>query len=232
MTPHRAIAVIPARAGSSRVKDKNFRAINGTSLTEMAIDVAQEAGFFWKVILSTDSPKGEEIASSRHIILHQRSFHAALNTATATDTVKDLESTFLAEGVLPSDYIFYLQPTSPFRTAEMLRSAWKELHSSDKPGLLSVVPVDPKYSKVMKIRGGELVSDEPENVISSNQQSLEPLYLANGNIFAFRLEVFLSKNTFPLLGLVPMIQDASESLDIDTEEDFREIARHRLPPSN
>lgn len=223
MTTPRAIAVIPARAGSSRVKDKNFRKISGTSLTEMALEVAQEAGFFSKIILSTDSPLGEDIAARLQVVLHRRSALAASNTATATDTLLDIESTFTEEGVVPSDYIFYLQPTSPLRTAELLKIAWDNLKSGDRLGVVSVVQVDPKYSKVMKIKADKLFSDQPEQHISSNQQNLEPLYLANGNVFAFRYQVFIDRQTFPLLGLQPMIQDPAESLDIDSEQDFEQI---------
>ena len=226
---NRAIAVIPARAGSERVRNKNFRTFKGTHLTEIALNVAKEAGFFWKIILSTDSPQGEEIADRLNVIFHQRSGAASSSSATATDTVKDLENKFAAEGVLPTDYIYYLQPTSPLRTVDMLIKSWAELLSSDGPGLVSVVPVNPKYSKIMRITDGVLASNYPESVISSNQQSLDPLFLANGNVFAFKYELFARKQIFPLLGLIPLVQQPNESLDIDSDSDFRKFSRSYFP---
>ncbi len=225
----RAVAVIPARAGSSRVPNKNFRPVGGTHLTELAITVAQDSGIFWKVILTTDWSDGKKLAQQHGIIFHRRSKLAASNTGTATDTLDDLRETFASEGVTPEDVIFYLQPTSPLRTAQMLTTAWEKFSSSSQQGVVSVVPVDPKYSKVMTVRDDVLKSFQDEQKISSNQQQLEPLFLANGNLFAFRYGIFLERGTFPLLNLSPMVQTPSESLDIDTEEDFDQFIRKIKP---
>lgn len=227
MTIPRAVAVVPARAGSSRVANKNFRTFDGTNLTEVALRVAAEADVFDHIILSTDASSGPSIAAAHGATLHQRSAHAASGSATATDALDDLRETFVTLGVRSNDYIFYLQPTSPHRTVRMLRSAWEHLRSGDRPGLVSVVAVDPKYAKVLRIRDGDLAFEQAESTLSSNQQDLEPLYLPNGNVFAFRLDEFWSRGVFPVVGLSAMVQPPEESLDIDTEEDFDAFLRSR-----
>lgn len=227
MTTPRAVAVIPARAGSSRVANKNFRTFDGTNLTEMALRVAADANVFQHIILSTDAPSGPSIAAANGVMLHVRSAHAASSAATATDVLDDLRETFAKVGVRPNDYVFYLQPTSPYRTVGMLRSAWEHLRCGDRPGLASVVAVDPKYAKVLWIRGGDLAFEQAESTLSSNQQGLEPLYLPNGNVFAFRLDELWSRGVFPVVGLSAIVQSPEESLDIDTEEDFDTFLRCR-----
>src|SRR5947209_7627611 len=57
-----AIALIPARAGSERVKDKNIRPLAGHPLLAYAITSARQAGLFDRVVCSTDSGKIAEVA--------------------------------------------------------------------------------------------------------------------------------------------------------------------------
>ena len=51
------IAIIPARAGSKRLKNKNLKTINGKPLIYYAINAAIKSKLFDDVIISTDSSK-------------------------------------------------------------------------------------------------------------------------------------------------------------------------------
>ena len=57
-----AIALIPARAGSERVKDKNIRPLAGHPLLAYAIATARQAGIFDRVVCSTDSGRIAKVA--------------------------------------------------------------------------------------------------------------------------------------------------------------------------
>src|SRR5688572_30631138 len=59
MSTPRAVAFVPARAGSERVPDKNIRLLAGHPLLAYAIATAQQSETFERVVVSTDS---EEIA--------------------------------------------------------------------------------------------------------------------------------------------------------------------------
>ena len=56
------IALIPARKGSERVKDKNIQLINGKPLIFYSIRSAQKSKLFDRIIVSTDSKKYAKIA--------------------------------------------------------------------------------------------------------------------------------------------------------------------------
>ena len=60
-----AIALIPARSGSERVKDKNIRPLAGHPLLAYAIATARQAGIFDRVICSTDSTHWACVTASR-----------------------------------------------------------------------------------------------------------------------------------------------------------------------
>ena len=112
-------ALIPARSGSKRIKDKNMQKIGGKSLIHWSIEAAQKCKGIEKVIVSTDS---EEYA------LHAESFGALAllrPMELASDMVTDEEvlDHFFYYFPLHCDLCVYLRPTTPFREVSVIDGA-------------------------------------------------------------------------------------------------------------
>ncbi|HAV4005958.1 TPA: acylneuraminate cytidylyltransferase family protein, partial [Acinetobacter baumannii] len=60
----RVIAVIPARAGSKSIKDKNIKLLGGKPLIAWPIDTAKKSKYIDRILVSTDGQKIKEIAES------------------------------------------------------------------------------------------------------------------------------------------------------------------------
>ena len=58
MSLKKLIALIPARSGSERIKNKNLIKINGKTLLKISIENAVKSKIFEKIIVSTDSKNG------------------------------------------------------------------------------------------------------------------------------------------------------------------------------
>ena len=58
------IALIPARRGSERIKNKNIKKLNGRPLISYSIKLAQDAKIFDKIYVLTDSKIYSKIAKS------------------------------------------------------------------------------------------------------------------------------------------------------------------------
>ena len=56
------IAIIPARIGSKRIKQKNIKIFKGKPLIYYSINAAKKSKVFDKILVSTDSEKIGEIA--------------------------------------------------------------------------------------------------------------------------------------------------------------------------
>ena len=56
------IAIIPARKGSKRIKNKNIRKFRGKPIIAYSIELAVRAKIFDKIIVSTDCEKIAEIS--------------------------------------------------------------------------------------------------------------------------------------------------------------------------
>jgi len=57
-----AIAIIPARGGSTRIPKKNIRDFHGKPIIAYSIETAQKSGLFDRIIVSTDSEEIERVA--------------------------------------------------------------------------------------------------------------------------------------------------------------------------
>src|SRR5688572_21054602 len=120
-----AVALIPARQGSKRVPGKNVRALGGHPMLAYTIAPAIESGVFDRVIVSTDS---DEIAAiARHYGAEVPFLRPA---AFAGDTSPDIEwlehlLTELRRQGRSWDAFSILRPTSPFRSAAMIRRAFE-----------------------------------------------------------------------------------------------------------
>ena len=51
------LAIIPARSGSKRIKNKNIKKFLGTNLINYSVDACIESNIFKKIHISTDSSK-------------------------------------------------------------------------------------------------------------------------------------------------------------------------------
>jgi len=69
----RALAIIPAKTDSTRLKKKNLRVISGKTLVEHALDYATKAELIKHIIVTTESDEVKEIARKyKNVIIFDR----------------------------------------------------------------------------------------------------------------------------------------------------------------
>lgn len=216
----KAFCVIPARAGSKRLPRKNFRPYRkGLSLCEIAARVAVSSGIFEYVVISSDSSEAESIALRNGCHFIRRDTESSSDLATATDVVQSLTTQFIEFGIASHDFVYYLQPTSPLRTEELLRESWKLLRSTQCAGLVTVSEAGSSPYKHLKLSGdGKLIAIFGDQTATANTQSLPLTFLATGDVFAFRWGIFQERGAFPLTDCLPLF--VKESIDIDCYDDF------------
>ena len=135
----RIVGLIPARSGSERVRDKNVRDLQGHPMIAYTISAALESGVFDAVAVSTDSEHYAAIA--RHYGAEVPGLRpAAMATSTSPD-IDWVEYTLddLRKNGRDYPYFSILRPTSPFRTADTIRRAWREFLAEDGADSLRAV---------------------------------------------------------------------------------------------
>ena len=220
------IALIPARSGSKRVKNKNVRLLAGHPLLAYSIAAARESDVFAAIVVSTDS---EEIAAVA------RSYGAEVPflrpASMARDHSPDIEWIEHLLGALRSagrvhDCFSILRPTSPFRLGDTIRRAWRAfLEQEGVDSLRAVEPCSQHPGKMWVIYGERLLPllplgppEQPWH--SSATQSLPRVYVQNASLEIAWTRVVLEGRTIAGETIVPFVTEGHEGFDINQQEDW------------
>lgn len=218
------LALIPARGGSKGLPNKNVLDCAGKPLIGWTISAALGASAIDDVLVSTDAA-GIAAAARRAgaSVPFLRPAELAGDDASMLDVIRHAWETHTDASGRRFDYIVLLQPTSPLRTSAHIDEAVKFYFNnrrSDDDTLASVYPVSPKHGWLMQTTiDGDYIRF-CMNVRSGNpqRQKMNQYFLPNGAIFIVRggnfTEGLYRTNT------LPFVMDASDSIDIDTYEDF------------
>ena len=108
------LAVIPARGGSTRLKDKNIYPLSGLPLIRWMTKSVVESNCFDKIYISTDSDKIFEVVSDLPVCRHMRPESHATVRATVLNAMVDL----MENEEEKFDTFSYFLPTCPFVSSE------------------------------------------------------------------------------------------------------------------
>jgi N-acylneuraminate cytidylyltransferase len=223
---HRIVALIPARAGSRRVPDKNIRLLAGHPLLAYTIAAARQSGIFSDVIVSTDSAHYAEIA--RH---YGAQVPFLRPTGLAGDVSPDIEWLTHAINTLRDaggdyDCFSILRPTSPFRLPETIQRAWRAFLAEEGVDSLRAVEKCQQHpGKMWVIRGKRMSPLMPltppgQPWHSSQHQSLPAVYVQNASLEIAWTRVLFENNTIAGDVLLPFLTKGYEGFDINSEYDW------------
>jgi len=201
------VVVIPMRAGSQRVKNKNFKLFASKSLFEHKIEQIKQLTQVDEIIVNTDSEYAIEIAKNMGVSYHFREPYYASSECSNSEYHEYLAKVTEAENIMIA------QVTAPLIFAESYNRAISEFYSNDCNSLMSV-----KVIKEFLWHEGKALNYNPKN--APNSQNL-PEYLSPtfGLVIANRAAMLKAKN---FICSKPYFMKVSqeESIDIDTQVDF------------
>ncbi|MDC0883396.1 acylneuraminate cytidylyltransferase family protein [Litorivicinus sp.] len=218
---HPKIAIIPARGGSKRVKNKNIRKINGRSLIERSIDAALGADL--SVIFSSDSLHYCEAVKKRYgteVDIDLRPASLAGDKVKVVELIKVLLD---ARNLSDDEFFSVLLPTSPFRDATLL-CEMLEKSSNDETGYFSACSYDfpVQFGFTLGQKGvWQPLFEHDSPMVSGNTRSQDQLtYLhPTGGFYIQRVGDFKEKTSL-YHNARAFVIDKIKALDVDTETDF------------
>ena len=182
------VALIPARAGSKRVPDKNIRSLAGHPVMAYTIAAALDSGIFADVIVSTDSAHYAEIAryygaEVPFLRPSELAGDVSPDIEWLTYTLKELE-----QAGRRYDCFSILRPTSPFRLPATIERAWRAFLAQDGVDSLRAVEKCRQHpGKMWVVRGKRMMPllplSPPEQPWHSSQYpSLPEIYVQNASL--------------------------------------------------
>ncbi|MHC4921877.1 MAG: cytidylyltransferase domain-containing protein, partial [Planctomycetota bacterium] len=186
------VAIIPARAGSKGIANKNIKPLGGYPLLAYTVVAASLCDEIDRVVVSTDSEEYAEIA---------RRFGAEVPflrpAALAGDASRDIDFVRHAldwfdqhEGQLP-ELLVHLRPTTPLRDPAQIGAAIRTLRAEGHAtSLRSAHTLQEPVQKMLMLEDGflvELFPDDPRPGASNlPRQSFPPSYHPNGYVDVLR----------------------------------------------
>jgi N-acylneuraminate cytidylyltransferase len=223
------IALIPARAGSKRVENKNVYRLNGHPLIAYTISAAIDSGIFKKIFVSTESAEYAEI--SKHYgadveFLRPKDY--------ATDESPDIEWVEFSLRELSKrgqnfDYFSILRPTSPLRTSSTIQRAFGEFLSDESVDSLRAVELCTQHpGKMWRIVDNRLVpvmarQDSGVDWFSSPTQTLPEIWVQNASLEFAHVSCVLNERSITGKAILPFKTKFPEGLDINRPEDIARV---------
>lgn len=216
------IALIPARAGSKGIPNKNFAMIGGKPLICHSIEHALASRDINHIVVSSDSDRILSIAKSygESVLALERPLVLARDDTETLAVVQFVIGQLEHLGV-QSTQLVLLQPTSPLRPAGMIDQCLSNISESGSTSLISVsepiqhpadcfVWKDGRYNNVLCNRGVNRRQDFPKVVF------------ANGSVYISRVQYIMTEQK--LINYDDCIFYEVEKkfgIDIDTEFDLK-----------
>lgn len=208
------LALIPARAGSKSIKNKNLALLGDKPLLFYTIFEAKKLDFIDEILVNSDGDAILEYAKSQSVSVLRRPLELA---GDFTQTSEVVAHTLQHKHC---DEIIILQATSPFRSANDIKNAYEIFKAKNANALISVEGIDNKILKSFIVnKNGELRGICDNAMPFLPRQSLPKTFCSNGAIYIIKKEAFLEFNT--LLPPKTHFYEMAHSLDIDTLADLQ-----------
>ncbi|MEQ1637549.1 MAG: acylneuraminate cytidylyltransferase family protein [Methylococcales bacterium] len=220
--PINTFIIVPARSGSKGIPDKNIKLLGGKPLIAWTAESIKNAQLSNSLaILSTDSDRYAEIGRAMGLqvpFLRPQAF--AGDSASALAVVEHALQWFeQAYHYLPKQ-VMLLQPTSPFRSFDMLNQADEMIQSGEADGVIGCKEIHRDLTTLFNLNAGYLRPLCTENATQTRRQDIAPLLTPNGALYLCKTAVLLEKKSFYAERTLPLVMDAMMSLDIDSLNDW------------
>jgi len=215
------VAVIPARSGSVRVKNKNIRTLMGHPLLAYSIVAAKNSGGFSGVFVSTDNEQYGEIARYYGAEVIQRPLELATSHSDLVGVAKHALESIIRSGGNPGILVL-LMPCCPLRRSASITKhiqIFEENRRSFQLSLVEFAASHPQWAMSRDALGHIEFFFGDQYLVRS--QELDKLYCPSGAIWIVRVEDFLKQGKFygdPLFGEPLPFPDG---MDIDEEADLK-----------
>jgi N-acylneuraminate cytidylyltransferase len=228
------VALIPARAGSKRIANKNLRELGGHPLLAYSIGAALRSGVFSRVLVSTESQAIAKVA-----VEYGAEVPELRPEAFAGDRSPDIEWVRHILGQCEArgeryDCFSLLRPTSPFRRAATIDRAWQQFVRDGRADSLRAVQRCREHpAKMWQLQGTRMqpLLRNPDPAAtpwhSTPYQALPEIYVQNASLEIARCAMPLQHGTIAGEHIMPFLTEGLEGFDINRPEDWL-LAEHHV----
>lgn len=218
-----ALAVIPARGGSTGIPRKNLERVGGVPLVVRAIRAAQHSGAFDVVAVSTDDGEIAEVSAHAGATVVRRPPELAQNQSSSESALTHALDVIEAEdGAV--ELVAMLQATSPFIRPSDLAAAVQRVRSREFDSVFAAYPT---HAFLWRLEDGAAVGINHDHAVRLRRQDVEPQFQETGAFYVMRAQSYRSSH-YRFTGRIGIQSvDPAWAVDVDAPDDLdraRELA--------
>ena len=190
------LAIIPARAGSKRVKNKNLKNFNGKPLIHYSIVAAKKSKLFDKIHVSSDSDKILNYSEKLKIKLDfKRPKYLANDSTVIKDVLKYVVSKYQS---LNQNYdeVWLIFPNNPFiekKTIIDCSKAFKKINYKKNNALMTVTKYNYPVNWAQKLSLNNYLLPLDAFNLKTRSQDFNKIYCEAGMINVYSSKIFYSR---------------------------------------
>jgi len=214
------IAIIPARAGSKRIPNKNIKEFLGKPIIAYSIQAALESNLFDKIVVSTDSEQIKAISQKYGAdVPFLRSEKNSDDFATTVDVIIEVINQFEVKGI-KVDEACCIYATAPFVRPEELTTAYSLMREVEYDVVFPVLPYSFPIQRAVKLDSEKKIQMFFPDNRQTRSQDLEKSYHDSGQFYWFKVKSVIEKKSLWTDNTGVIILDEMHAHDIDTMKDW------------
>lgn len=216
-----SIAIIPARGGSKSIRRKNIREVGGAPLVVRTIRAARRSRCFSTVAVSSDDDEILETARVEGAHPVRRPAHLASDHASTEPVMEHCLNQVEDQLGREFGWLWLLQPTSPFLSAEHIREAAAMVGTGEWDSIVSVCSDHGfLWGPAEAVSALEIV---PEYELSRRprRQDAPPRYRENGALYAISRDMWEAERVRAGGRTGALVMPRWRSIEIDEIDDLR-----------
>lgn len=215
----RVLGLIPAKGGSTRLPRKNILPLGGKPLLLWASDALKESGVCNRIVVSTEDEEIADIALQAGLdVPFLRPVKLARDPAGVVDVALHCLQNLESQGDV-FDVLVITLPTSPFRTAQDIRNAYRIFVNRNAKFLMSVSLFDHTPFAALRLENDVLSPWFPE-YFGRKSQEMPDAYRANGALHILNVPAFEAARSYFCQPLYSYEMPWPRGMDIDSVSDL------------
>ncbi len=209
LVKNKVIAMVPVRAGSTRVPNKNTRPFGDTSLLQLKLKLLKKVKGIDEIVVSTDCEISADIAFKNGAKVQWRNKYYA-----GSNVTNDQHWLHIAE-TTPGDIVFLAQVTSPLLRVRSMQDSLNSFLSSDIYDSINSVSTEKKFLW----KNGKPINYDIN--VTPKSQDLPDIVSLNFAITIIKKQKMIERKN--VVGYKPTFfeLDKVEALDVDDLIDFK-----------
>ncbi|MBN1436434.1 MAG: acylneuraminate cytidylyltransferase family protein [Sedimentisphaerales bacterium] len=221
----KAMAIIPARAGSVGVPQKNFRELLGKMVINYTIEAALQAELVDRIVVTTDYLEMRSVCRGFGIDMVERPADLADGVSRMDDTLRHCCEAIEAKDGYRPDVVVMLYANVPVRAEGIIDKAIHKLLDTGCDSVQTVETVGRHHPYWMQKLDGDKMSKFIDNQVD-RRQDLPDVYALNGGLGVVRYDCLFAAagnsdpHAFWGQDKRAIVQQEHETVDIDASYDF------------